>query len=176
MIIVGVDPDLGPQIYKLDPAGYYVGFHATAAGQKQQEATNVLEKAYKKGFNFSSPDDVVEHALATLGQVLATDLKAGEVEIGIAEPAKVEGARGTFRHVSPLRPRSFLLFLAELSSSELTLSLVLPCAYSSPPRRLPPLSTGFQSATSPCSPASLVDPDSVTYPRLLPHSIPKRSC
>lgn len=103
MIIVGVDPDLGPQIFKLDPAGYYVGFHATAAGQKQQEATNVLEKAYKKGFNFSSPDDVVEHALATLGQVLATDLKAGEVEIGIAEPAKVEGARGTFRHVSPPR-------------------------------------------------------------------------
>lgn len=103
MIIVGVDPDLGPQIFKLDPAGYYVGFHATAAGQKQQEATNVLEKAYKKGFNFSSPDDVVEHALATLGQVLATDLKAGEVEIGIAEPAKVDGARGTFRHVSPRR-------------------------------------------------------------------------
>ncbi|TKA57706.1 hypothetical protein B0A53_00855 [Rhodotorula sp. CCFEE 5036] len=100
MIIVGVDPDLGPQIFKLDPAGYYVGFHATAAGQKQQEATNVLEKAYKKGFNFSSPDDVVEHALATLGQVLATDLKAGEVEIGIAEPAKVEGARGTFRHLT----------------------------------------------------------------------------
>lgn len=103
MIIVGVDPDLGPQIYKLDPAGYYVGFHATAAGQKQQEATNVLEKAYKKGFNFTSPEDVVEHALATLGQVLATDLKAGEVEIGIAEPAKVDGARGTFRHVSPRR-------------------------------------------------------------------------
>lgn len=99
MIIVGVDPDLGPQIFKLDPAGYYVGFHATASGQKQQEATNVLEKAYKKGFNFQSPDEVVEHALATLGQVLATDLKAGEVEVGVAEPGKVEGARGVFRHV-----------------------------------------------------------------------------
>lgn len=109
MIIVGVDPDLGPQIFKLDPAGYYVGFHATAAGQKQQEATNVLEKAYKKGFQFAAPADVVEHALATLGQVLATDLKAGEVEIGIAEPAKVDGGRGTFRHVSLFSPFLFCL-------------------------------------------------------------------
>ncbi|BGP15115.1 Proteasome subunit YC7alpha/Y8 (protease yscE subunit 7) [Rhodosporidiobolus nylandii] len=99
MIIIGVDPDLGPQIFKLDPAGYYVGFHATAAGQKQQEATNLLEKGFKKGFKFESKEDVVEVALSTLSTVLATDLKAGEVEIGIAETGKVEG-RSTFRKLS----------------------------------------------------------------------------
>lgn len=99
MIIVGIDPELGPQVFKLDPAGYYVGFHATAAGQKQQEATNVLEKAYKKGFAFAGRDDVVEYALKTLGQVLATDLKAGEVEVGVAEPhAKIAG-KNVFRKV-----------------------------------------------------------------------------
>ncbi|GAA5994350.1 proteasome core particle subunit alpha 1 [Rhodotorula paludigena] len=100
MIIVGIDPELGPQVFKLDPAGYYVGFHATAAGQKQQEATNVLEKAYKKGFQFATRDDVVEYALKTLGQVLATDLKAGEVEVGVAEPhAKIAG-KNVFRKLS----------------------------------------------------------------------------
>ena len=48
MILIGVDPEFGPQCFKLDPAGYFVGFHATAAGQKQQEAMNHLEKKWKK--------------------------------------------------------------------------------------------------------------------------------
>jgi len=98
MIIVGIDPQLGPQIFKLDPAGYYVGFHATAAGQKQQEAINLLEKGFKKGFKFESKNDVVELALQTLSTVLSTDLKAGEVEVGVAETAK-EGERSLFRKV-----------------------------------------------------------------------------
>lgn len=48
MIIIGIDLETGPQIFKLDPAGYFVGFHATAAGQKQQESMNFLEKRWKK--------------------------------------------------------------------------------------------------------------------------------
>ena len=44
MVVIGLDPENGPQCFKLDPAGYFVGFHATAAGQKQQEAMNHLEK------------------------------------------------------------------------------------------------------------------------------------
>jgi 20S proteasome subunit alpha 1 len=48
MIIIGHDPEFGPQVFKLDPAGYFVGFHATSAGQKQQESMNHLEKKWKK--------------------------------------------------------------------------------------------------------------------------------
>ena len=48
MILIGLDPEFGPQCFKLDPAGYFIGFHATAAGQKQQEAMNHLEKKWKK--------------------------------------------------------------------------------------------------------------------------------
>jgi 20S proteasome subunit alpha 1 len=48
MVLIGPDPEFGPQIFKLDPAGYFVGFHATAAGQKQQEAMNHLEKKWKR--------------------------------------------------------------------------------------------------------------------------------
>lgn len=48
MILIGIDPELGPQCFRLDPAGYFVGYHATAAGQKQQEAMNQLEKKWKK--------------------------------------------------------------------------------------------------------------------------------
>lgn len=57
MILIGNDPELGPQCFKLDPAGYFVGFHATAAGQKQQEAMNHLEKKWKKLDNGSGADD-----------------------------------------------------------------------------------------------------------------------
>jgi 20S proteasome subunit alpha 1 len=42
MILIGPDEDRGAQVFKLDPAGFFVGFKATAAGQKQTEATNFV--------------------------------------------------------------------------------------------------------------------------------------
>ena len=57
MILIGIDPELGPQVFKLDPAGFFVGFHATAAGQKQQEAMNHLEKKWKKLDGGKGADD-----------------------------------------------------------------------------------------------------------------------
>lgn len=125
MILVGIDsdPERGPQVYKIDPAGYYVGFRATAAGTKQTEAINFLEKHFKKtskggvaGTGSSdakeipketsssslaevSPDaateeaeaisrrmtkdEAVQLAIQTLSTVLAQDLKANEVEVGV---------------------------------------------------------------------------------------------
>ena len=45
MILIGPDDERGPQIFKLDPAGYYTGYKATSAGQKQTEATNFVSNA-----------------------------------------------------------------------------------------------------------------------------------
>ena len=98
MILTSIDPLLGPQIFKLDPAGYYVGSHATASGTKQQEATNLLEKSFKKGWTLNTVAEVVELALTSLSTVLATDLKAGEVEIGIVTKEETR-----FRKVSCAR-------------------------------------------------------------------------
>jgi 20S proteasome subunit alpha 1 len=47
-IIASVDEGLGPQLYKVDPAGMYQGYRAVAAGVKEQEAMNFLEKEWKK--------------------------------------------------------------------------------------------------------------------------------
>lgn len=125
MILVGIDPDpeRGPQIFKIDPAGYYTGFRATAAGQKQTEAINFLEKHFKKSSSGGvagdagkegdastgaaatasladvtpdaataeaeaisrrmTKDETLQLAVQTLSTILAQDLKASEVEIGI---------------------------------------------------------------------------------------------
>jgi 20S proteasome subunit alpha 1 len=60
MILIGLDPEFGPQCFKLDPAGYFIGFHATAAGQKQQEAMNHLEKKWKKLDNGKGGEDAAK--------------------------------------------------------------------------------------------------------------------
>lgn len=42
MILIGPDDERGPQIFQLDPAGFFTGYKATASGQKQSEANNFV--------------------------------------------------------------------------------------------------------------------------------------
>jgi len=57
--MIGIDDELGPQVYKADPAGYYCGYKATAAGVKNIEAGNYLEKRIKKKPDYNH-DETVE--------------------------------------------------------------------------------------------------------------------
>jgi 20S proteasome subunit alpha 1 len=58
MIFIGMDDELGPQLFKTDPAGYYSGYKAISAGVKQTEANNFLEKKIKKKVDLSLNDTV----------------------------------------------------------------------------------------------------------------------
>lgn len=81
-ILCGIDEELGPQLFKVDPAGYYVGYKATSAGAKDQEAENFLEKKFKGDAAFSY-DEAVQNAIAALQSVLSEDFKAKEIEVAV---------------------------------------------------------------------------------------------
>jgi len=84
MTLISVDDEMGPQLYKTDPAGYYVGYKATSSGPKQQEALNHLEKKLKnKEYAPGDWKEVVETGIAALSAVLSVDFKSGEVEVGV---------------------------------------------------------------------------------------------
>jgi len=81
-ILLSIDEENGPSLYKTDPAGYFVGYKATAAGAKEQEAINFLEKKMKAGASFSY-EETVQTAIACLQSVLSEDFKATEIEVGV---------------------------------------------------------------------------------------------
>jgi len=47
-MLIGMDDVKGPQLYKFDPAGYYVGYIATASGTKEDDAIIKLEKKIRR--------------------------------------------------------------------------------------------------------------------------------
>ncbi len=112
MIIIGIDVEGEnkiPQLFRCDPAGYYVGYKATSAGQKEQEANNFLEKRYKAESNPAlSYDDTVQLALACLQNVLGSDLKASDVEACVVRNENLK-----FTRLGPDEVEAHLTALAE---------------------------------------------------------------
>ncbi|GJD10999.1 Proteasome subunit alpha type-6 [Galdieria sulphuraria] len=63
--------------------GYYIGYRGCAAGAKEQEAINYLEKKLKEEEKKLSYEETVQLALATLQSVVAADLKPSDVEVAV---------------------------------------------------------------------------------------------
>ena len=84
-MFVGIDEEKGPCLFKNDPAGYCVGYKATSAGVKEQEAINFLEKKVKGDDAGDAFDETetIQTAISCLQSVLGEDLKSKELEVGI---------------------------------------------------------------------------------------------
>ncbi len=83
-----------PQLFKVDPAGFFIGYKAIAAGHKEQEANNLLEKKFKtkqeeckEGETAAelSYDEAMESAILTLQTVLGSDVKPTDIEVGVIQ-------------------------------------------------------------------------------------------
>jgi 20S proteasome subunit alpha 1 len=92
MILIGMDIEKGPLVYKIDPAGYFAGYFATSAGihyslttgTKHQQAMNLFEKKHKKQpINSMSLEETVEMAITSLSNVLSMDFKPTDIEVGV---------------------------------------------------------------------------------------------
>ncbi|CAI8056916.1 Proteasome subunit alpha type-6 [Geodia barretti] len=82
MVLIAVDEERGPQVYKTDPAGHYCGYRAVGVGPKQTEANNYMEKKIRKKPQWSYVE-TVETAIMCLSSVLSADFKSSEIEIGV---------------------------------------------------------------------------------------------
>jgi 20S proteasome subunit alpha 1 len=96
LTVVGMDQDDAsgswtPKIYKVDPAGHFVGYFATASGAKDIEAISQLEKKQKAmPFNTMSNTEAAECALQVLQHACGSSLKAKDVQMAAVTQEKKE--------------------------------------------------------------------------------------
>lgn len=107
IIMIGIDDEFGPQMYKADPAGYYCGYKATAAGVKHVEASNYLEKRIKKKQDYNQ-HETIELAIMCLSSVLTADFRASDIEVGV-----VSKDQPKFRILEETEIDSYLSAIAE---------------------------------------------------------------
>jgi 20S proteasome subunit alpha 1 len=81
-IFAAVDEVDGPQLFRCDPAGHFMGYKACSAGQKEQEANNFLEKKFKAN---PEPDfeQAIETAIIALQTCVGADLKPTDLEVAV---------------------------------------------------------------------------------------------
>jgi len=82
LMFIGIDPEQGPLLYKSDPAGYFIGYKATSAGAKDDEANTWLENKFKKK-PVLDQKQTIQLAINCMQTILASELKKTDIEVGI---------------------------------------------------------------------------------------------
>ena len=86
MMFVGVDDEKGPQCYRVDPAGHFLGWKAATAGPKEQDAQNYLEKKVKANPEMDG-DTTIQTAITCLMSVLSAEFRSTDIEVGVVQGA-----------------------------------------------------------------------------------------
>jgi 20S proteasome subunit alpha 1 len=107
VLIIGIDEESGPQLFRCDPAGTFAGFQACAVGQKDVESFNFLEKKLKKEPKLNH-DETVQLAISTLQNVLSSDFKPSDIEVAV-----VSAQNPTFRVLSDKEVEAHLTAISE---------------------------------------------------------------
>lgn len=92
-ILCQIDEESGPCLYRIDPAGHFCGYKACAAGQKEQEASNLLEKQFKgqdPGAELAF-DQAMQTAVVALQTVVGSDLKHNDIEVAVCRRGADQG-------------------------------------------------------------------------------------
>jgi 20S proteasome subunit alpha 1 len=86
-MLCSIDDEKGPSLFQIDPAGNYFGYKAAAAGTKDQEAMNALEKIVKKKIQLTE-SETIQQAIGCLQAVMGMDFKPTDIEVGIVSKSK----------------------------------------------------------------------------------------
>lgn len=82
MLLIGIDDEKGAQVFKVDPAGHYLPYKASATGKYEADAMNYLEKKVSE-LELLDENGTIEMAIMTMQYVLSTDFKNTEIEVGV---------------------------------------------------------------------------------------------
>ncbi|CAP36632.1 Protein CBG19367 [Caenorhabditis briggsae] len=88
LLFVAFDDERGPEVYRVDPAGYFRGMRGVAMGVKQGPATVCLEKKIKKRAQWDSTHPA-ELAIEALQTSLGIDVRANDVEVVVVDKTSV---------------------------------------------------------------------------------------
>lgn len=67
-MLFSIDDEFGPQLFKLDPAGSYLGYKACSTGEKEEATHNFLERELKKKNNITN-EEALSLAIKSLQNV-----------------------------------------------------------------------------------------------------------
>lgn len=69
--LFSIDDEKGPQLIKIDPAGFFMGYRACSSGEKEEQLNNHLEKQFKEriGKEGFSQDEAVAVGIKALQSV-----------------------------------------------------------------------------------------------------------
>jgi len=82
-ILFSIDEERGPQLFKIDPAGQFMGYKATAAGEKEQSAQGHLEKIFNKKPDLTK-DETFRIAIHALQETLSSEFRSTDIEVAYA--------------------------------------------------------------------------------------------
>ncbi|EWC76303.1 hypothetical protein C923_03040 [Plasmodium falciparum UGT5.1] len=114
-MIIGIDENNKPELFKFDPSGFCAGYRACVIGNKEQESISVLERLLekrKKKIQQETIDEDIRNttilAIEALQTILAFDLKASEIEVAI-----VSTKNRNFTQISEKEIDNYLTYIAE---------------------------------------------------------------
>merc|ERR1712151_1144213 len=77
-----IDEEKGPSLFQIDPAGFFLGYKASSAGTKEEEAKNALEKIVKKSMALPEKE-TIEQAIGCLQAVMGQDFKTRTLRLAL---------------------------------------------------------------------------------------------
>ncbi|CAJ0587161.1 unnamed protein product, partial [Mesorhabditis spiculigera] len=80
MLMISFDDEDGPQVYRVDPAGYYRNMKGAGLGVKGNAIKLALEKRMKKQSDYDH-NGAIQCALETLQESLGNDVRASDIEV-----------------------------------------------------------------------------------------------